>query len=238
MNKPQAMTTTQSKPLVLRARGLSRRFHEGRLDVTVLQSLDMDVYAGDTLAVVGASGSGKSTLLHLLGGLDAPTTGSVSLMGHDVSAQSPSAQGRLRNQYLGFIYQFHHLLAEFSAVENVAMPLLIRRMPRAQALAQAANWLEQVGLAHRLAHRPSELSGGERQRVAIARALVTGPACVLADEPTGNLDRATAQGVFDLMLTLAQNHNTAFVVVTHDTALAGRCQRQASLTDGHLSVGP
>ncbi|MEM7610896.1 MAG: ATP-binding cassette domain-containing protein [Pseudomonadota bacterium] len=219
---------------VLSCSGVTKTFTEGSASLTVLRAVNLDVAAGQTIAVVGASGSGKTTLLQLLGGLDAPSSGSIEVAGQDLAGLSDKERGVVRNRMIGFIYQFHHLLPEFTACENVAMPLLIRREPRQKAMAAAAALLERVGLGERLTHRPSQLSGGERQRAAVARALITQPKLVLADEPTGNLDRGTGEQVFERMLALNRDFGTSLIIVTHDPLLAAQMDRELTLVDGKL----
>lgn len=228
------MNNTNATKTVLQAIGLSKQFIQGGRTLNILQDIDLSIQASESVAIVGASGAGKSTLLHLLGGLDNPTDGKIMLDGQDMIACNETKRGELRNQHLGFIYQFHHLLPEFSALENVAMPLLIRGDDPGAAKQAASELLSEVGLGERLTHKPGELSGGERQRAAVARAMVTQPACILADEPTGNLDEATAARVFDLLIDLNRQHHTALVLVTHDLSLAKKADRCLELTGGNL----
>ena len=221
---------------ILKCTGVGKSYNDGALNVQVLNHLDFEVAEAESVSIIGSSGSGKSTLLHLLGGLDMPSEGKVILMDQDLGGLSQKQLGELRNRYLGFVYQFHHLLPEFSALENVMMPLLIGKMPKAMAEEKAVNMLKKVGLDKRMLHRPSELSGGERQRAAIARALVNEPKCLLADEPTGSLDRKNAQNVLDMMLDLKRELNTSLIVVTHDDELAERFDRVMTMKDGSLQV--
>ena len=235
MRSDENQVSTEQK-LVLHATKLHKSFRDGESEIKVVRGVNLDVAAAEMVAIIGASGSGKSTLLHILGGLDNPDSGSVEVMGINIHQVSVKQQGNLRNQYLGFVYQFHHLLAEFTAIENVAMPLLIGQLDQSEAYDRAETMIAKVGLDARKTHRPSELSGGERQRIAIARAMVSNPACILADEPTGNLDMATAQSINELMLELNESEKTSFLVVSHDMRLAESMQKTYQMTDGELAL--